>query len=693
MVRQILIAEFKSTGDVEIRLADNLPSSSSNLASQGITRCSPIYSLEMNPWLPDCDNQFHITYFIPLSAYDALAVLRARLASGLQKYIWYSIGLPSVMVIAPATSVADEVAKVLNDGVRARENWKVDNGTCSRTSRQCSFAEPVAFDPNVHTVHDPEGLDIDIASIVHNISLGLSEFTTLSAQFLPQLLPLSAKIAAKVNTYIQMAHRLAAHSSKNCDRTVFGSSHHQLYRVTDHLAQLQSSLAYLRSQAFSCVVPLETSLCLLPTYGLLGIGEAIKALHLCQQTVEAAFVQYPLPKIIRENFAGPSTGVDVLREIQDWESVWDGVIQPIDKTIATTSQLISDEPRPVMMFVSGRLGFKEARYSVSVPPQALTIGGSPRWTVMTLTHELMHSHVRSLLDALFTDNGTTAEDCPIPPILPKDYVSYTSYIKDRSRKINPESLKQSLRFAIYNFARWQAAAALNIASSERTLKDIMPTTVESLRAVVAESWNLANEILAHVLDLHYFYNGRRSQYMESIWRSWATVPGVVEEIDHYLLRSVVVGCTDIKGSISTRVSTVCDELKDTLIHINSHRPSLTLTEAIDRLEKYKDTPWGFSFYGPALYLSDVCRNFFFSSSVQTALLHNDQNATKNDAGHFDYTIDTGEFDATEFRAPFVLIFDRLRRKIAGADTKDAIEMLSADNAWLLLACAATKEPF
>ena len=75
---------------------------------------------------------------------------------------------------------------------------------------------------------------------------------------------------------------------------------------------------------------------------------------------------------------------------------------------------------------------------------------------------------------------------------------------------------------------------------------------ESLRAALADYFRDINEIVVHALDFKYFYNANRELYVDYLWESWATVPSVLANPEHYLLRTFAVISTTQHGSPTER---------------------------------------------------------------------------------------------------------------------------------------------
>ncbi|MDO8723253.1 MAG: hypothetical protein Q7J31_13670, partial [Syntrophales bacterium] len=56
---------------------------------------------------------------------------------------------------------------------------------------------------------------------------------------------------------------------------------------------------------------------------------------------------------------------------------------------------------PKLPYFSGRLGFRETEHTISAAVQSLEAGSDLEWSLLTVTHELLHGHVRNLITVLF----------------------------------------------------------------------------------------------------------------------------------------------------------------------------------------------------------------------------------------------------------------------------------------------------
>ena len=207
--------------------------------------------------------------------------------------------------------------------------------------------------------------------------------------------------------------------------------------------------------------------------------------------------------------------------------------------------------------------------------QALSGADTVRWSLMTLSHELMHSHVRDILAAIFSSADPTQ-------LSASDFrahcVRYERFLRDGFSKCNP-GLRDCLRFAIFNYCRFRvafdtaASAPAPVDGGDRTVHgnvhDLRP---EEMRRALATYYKDINEIIVHVLDYHYFFNGKSALYIDVLWESWATVPAVLVNLEHYRLRTLAAISTTEVGIPTERFQSSFRALRERLQRLTNARP-------------------------------------------------------------------------------------------------------------------------
>jgi hypothetical protein len=211
---------------------------------------------------------------------------------------------------------------------------------------------------------------------------------------------------------------------------------------------------------------------------------------------------------------------------------------------------------------------------------------------------------------------------------------------------------------------------------------------DELKQWLREDFRDLNEIMVHVCDYHYFYNARNNLYLGLLWESWATVPSVLSEIDHYVFRSLVAVATQERGPQQARFQLAVSILAQNLENLLIRKPDNPVVKsALDFLRDSKNHhPLQLKFV-PALYLAEVTLRFFVSHRIHAALVQNDNNVERIH-GEYVYRMETGEFPGFDIASPVGFLADRLRRSLADEDSGYGEEHATA---WVLLACASVTE--
>jgi hypothetical protein len=103
---------------------------------------------------------------------------------------------------------------------------------------------------------------------------------------------------------------------------------------------------------------------------------------------------------------------------------------------------------------------------------------------------------------------------------------------------------------------------------------------------------LLRELFVHLYDYILFYGTRDEEYVEGIWRSWATVPGLERNIHEYVLRTlcaVSLSLVGSKGAVGDAIGRLVTELEKARAKAAGAVAATTtvdaLTRAIDHIKK------------------------------------------------------------------------------------------------------------
>ena len=173
----------------------------------------------------------------------------------------------------------------------------------------------------------------------------------------------------------------------------------------DRIIQINSALSYVSTQAFSGAIPILERRSLIRRSSLLGIGSAILALNNIARNIENSFSKLSIDKTITEQFtnAGPLQGLEHLPKYDSTEWQSDSINRYRPSDTPTQSYL-------KLPYFSGRLGFRETEYSIAAAIQSISGGASLEWSLMTISHEMLHGHVRTIVNSIsFGDEKSNSE--------------------------------------------------------------------------------------------------------------------------------------------------------------------------------------------------------------------------------------------------------------------------------------------
>lgn len=162
------------------------------------------------------------------------------------------------------------------------------------------------------------------------------------------------------------------------------------FLVTSNVA-----LSRHRWQAYSGIVPIIENPCQFSTHSLLGVGTASLALESLARFVEGVYDASGISTrllALRETNPRPTPLIEILADDVFWRTDF------LERSDHTSSDPCHSLPH--ITYFSGRDGFRSTLVSLSAPVETITGSNTPSWTLQTLTHEISHSVVRSVLGKL-----------------------------------------------------------------------------------------------------------------------------------------------------------------------------------------------------------------------------------------------------------------------------------------------------
>jgi hypothetical protein len=656
-------------------------------------RISPLFPVARTHFfIPKNEDNYVVSFFVFDRPFSAIASLVKTLDEKKQGHLWFSHGLCSLIVFAKDINLVKQIIEQTADcGLRAYEVWKVEKAKIKQTKP--FFSKPSAFEQSDFSI-DESGFDADICAVICELKHCLTTAVRLSAQFIPRDLELYKRLATATRDiiaelrFLYNLHSQPPKSFSGATLTAIRSDaikrQKMKHQRVGHLVQINSSLAYVISQAFSGTIPLFESDCQTRTFSFLGIGSAYRALSAFSRFIEAIFQDYPVDDVISQEFHKlPGLGVQIFPDDHHEEvKKWTDARWSVDTEI---TRVTKSYKKANLVYFSGRLGFRESEFAITAALQVLTSACTAPWSLMTFTHEMMHSHVRGLLAAIFSDRSDEPGSEPLGAIIERYYI----YVDSQPEGPLPHSFLDSLCFLVLayfaNHWRLQPVLEEQLKTGKFRIRNARDYPDTRELAVEFTKYNREiHEIFVHVLDFNYFYNAKAQTYLGLLWQSWLPVPVVLDDVQNYVWRSLLALASQHSGQPESRFKAVCDAFTSTLRDFNQKAavPSPLIQSALSLLENERSRNAVYFRFINALPIVDMVQKFLCSSHIH-AELYEDENAEEV-SNEYHYSLQTAEFKKIQLVSPIAFTADRLRRALAKEPT--SVEDMHAA-AWFFLACS------
>ncbi len=657
-------------------------------------RSSPIFPVTPSvARLPETEN-FWIGFFYYQQAFLTIGEAVAELDDQRQSELWYSHGLATPIIIASDISVIEGFERDYQSRLRAIEIWEVRAGVLVRSSTRLSPA--MKIDPKALSLVACASFDADTRSLVSQLQQSLMTAAAAAAQFAPRDIGVFAEVVHAANETISELAFLIQQSgtpplsvSRDVVQAILTDSVQRQQRIHQRigdLVQLNSTLSYVISQSYSGRPPILLHPSPFISYQLLGVGTAARALSALCRFVESRFAEHSICSTIDTKYR-LLPPVEEFVNLQNFDpGKWRDFARK-EKLDFHFDSAAPEVVKPRLLYFSSRLGFRESEFTLTAAAQVLELSCTARWNLITMSHELIHAHVRAILAAIFAG---TAETCTS-----SEFARFCDiFAQARDGDHAGLHLIDSLRNAIFSYAKHrQPARRLAKAASATTksrLRDSVPKSdAASLRDCLTGSFRILNEIIVHTLDYYYFYNGSTSTYVTLLWQSWATVPAVLEHLDEYLLRTLIPVSTKFHGNTNERLTQSIAETKGAIEAIVTSTPTNGVAAAaLARLSEPRAREEFVPEFLFGSYLAELTRHFLLSAVMQAALREGDDNVdVDSDGDEWTYSLDSLTFPGFTVTSPVAFLIDRLVRASRGENTGVDEEALSA---WTLLACASAE---
>ena len=333
------------------------------------------------------------------------------------------------------------------------------------------------------------------------------------------------------------------------------------------LVDANAALSRFTSQTFSGTSPIVETECHFWTHSLLGTGTANLALLKIRRFITQTLGEARIPEQVRllEQVTDDRLITEVIRDGAIWNGPW---LQNLPDLIGRRPLLKDLSPlAPLITYLSGRDGFHTTQTSLSAPLNILTSCSSPRWSLLTITHEMSHRVVNEALSYILPDHSNPAE------------LSAAAALLNEAKR--PANLLEALRFKVlYTMAELNDFAPLvdfPDVVTEKPIVDLMGRRGEEVE-----------EVMAHVFDFMYFYGSDPEVYVPAIWRSWDSIPSLHRRLRGYVLRTLCAVMTKFWTSRTPTQDAIAAVKAGMERAAKSDKANVYIKESLDFLNEEED---------------------------------------------------------------------------------------------------------
>jgi hypothetical protein len=670
------------------------------IPTTGLHRISPLFPLYDDGHISVEVGSKHVHFFAHHNPYRVLARL---VNSGATKDAipYYGIGLASIVVVTDENGHLPTAIDDFADELIASEHWSVTDGTIRAIRHSPSnkgLPDGHVEVPNVLVPGD------EPTAIFEEFFLSLGLATRRAATYTPTEVVVLRGFEEEVRDLMDSVAFLNGSATRQNPPDELsqydlndGIVREQLYQqAIDKVVQLNSSLSYVISQAFRGAPPILQSAPLIQRHSLLGVGRAHRAITNIVREIESAFHAQSIRASIYEGWASwPSLkGFNDARSEID-PSTWGSQRLP-DVLLKHTPT----EDQHKLTYFSGRLGFRESEYAVVAAIQSLAGGDSPHWHISTMTHEVLHGHVREVLQAIF-DKVKESE--------PDNVTEFWQYVFARFRLQMREgcgkdwTLLDSARHLILQYVclvprmgslTRRSAAPEAIGDADQIGEIAVPRKDEQLLGALEHERRNITEIMVHTLDLFYFFGDDRDRYLQVIWRSWESVPSVMRDTRQYVLRSLLACASLEEGDPIDRFivaislcARVFQRISDDGPHAIINRAHAIIELSVDVADTTvvsRSAAAAHPLFPPflcALPIVDLTRHCIASESVKDRLFGSDIDAADDPDAQIKFSVPDYQFVDMDIESAAEFAAYR-----AGVNFKHDRAANEKNAAWLFLAC-------
>ena len=634
-----------------------------------------------------------ILFCFPHAPYSTIGKLIAKLNDERINSLWYSHGLASLIIINSNKRVVESIRKLISDELIGYELWNLKNNKLDHCHpnippKNCDFSfdtpDASKLSSDYKILLDEYLSQIKLAAYRANIyePLHLKIFSSLHNEvcsIIDQLLFLTTD--NKTSSYKISQQNLSELSNiKNSPSKKVAFIH----TLTDQFLQINSILSYVITQCYAGVSPILHHECPIRYFSLLGVGTALKSLIKIYYSVSKIFEYYPIPRVIRDSYKNDFTPIPIFKNFSSYKTgEWQKYSSFLDGKIAGT-QKNNQEQMFHLTYFSGQQGYRESLYGISAALQSLFIGSTTRWTILTISHEFLHAHVRAILSVLFPETKyNTILD------LFNIYKNTNDSIAD-ANNLNAQTRLSLIIIAVVHTMFEAKLLSENIQRGTNRKQPSLDLDFDNFLEEFKALYKEINEYIVHTLDYLYFYEANKEIYVKIIWLTWATNPHIQERISHYLLRSLLTISHDSMGLITDRFNYAKKqmlEIFDEIIDLKLSFDKAIIEDAKNYLnDPLKESSLRAEFTG-CIRIADMAKYLLHSSYIHHDIKE-DPLQVQDENDSLIYQINTLEFQDKDIKSPIAFIVDCVKKKLKQHKLENNYEQILRETCWELIVLAS-----
>lgn len=577
-----------------------LPAIKDALRKSSNLRYSPILPAYLipgeNPTGPPNPIRSVALFFSP-HPYQALGRIKPGLRESERQAVFFTQGLASILLF----NADFERASALKAEISCAhlEFWTISDGLLARDGIRYLQDPSAPADPFVLDIDSTGHPELDV--YVEQISASICTLWSFYSVHLPSECNTLRRIFEFVR---RIVHQRLSLASETPSLAVLRRQN----AIASALVELSAALSYSVTQGASGVSPVLDNRSPFPHHSLLGIGGAVRALTTFTRYIESAFNLRSAAEVIKKQYSaktayfpakisiynsGPAYSLAPLaNSVEEFDS--GGAFQELDHV-------------PLLAHFSLRHGFKETKFAITAASESLSAECLPPWTLMTLSHELMHSRVRAIFWALF---GATWDDDP-----DAQWDTFHGQFADWYHTVESvdRPILEGLRNTVLNFC---CAIGREEPVSHRRTDDERRLDRDDVLNCFKKHKRLAVELFVHFHDYYFAYAVQPKLYVMSLWASWITVAAPIARPLEYLVRTLATIAVGTGAGPRAAFDGAIEILEDALSTLETAGIQSAvfheLRGLVDPGSQYELT---FAHFKPAYYLLDQVRKYFASPTI------------------------------------------------------------------------------